>query len=186
MSHVREERSVVWKSLKPPGYEFCTVGRVGRGWRLFGALTREVGRGTMVARYDIVTDASWGARSVVVESVLRGERAVLTMRAGPGRWKVNGKPARELDGCRDVDLGASPSTNILPMKRRPLRVGGKLGITAAWVRFPGLSVAPLEQTYTRLSKTRYRYQSAGGFSSEIEVDGFGLVKRYGEYWTAEW
>jgi hypothetical protein len=58
-----------------------------------------------------------------------------------------------------------------------------LDTTAAWVRFPTLRVQALRQSYERTAETRYIYRSPG-FKSEIEVDDFGLVKSYGDYWYA--
>jgi hypothetical protein len=53
------------------------------------------------------------------------------------------------------------------------------------VKFPGLEIQPLPQRYTRTAENQYLYESAGGrFRAELEVDEFGLVKKYGEYWTA--
>jgi hypothetical protein len=85
----------------------------------------------------------------------------------------------------DVDLGFTPSTNLLPIRRLSLAVGAEASIRAAWLRFPGLELEPLEQVYRRESEHRYRYESGGGrFAAELEVDEFGLVARYGDYWVA--
>lgn len=87
-----------------------------------------------------------------------------------------------LDGLRDVDLGFTPATNTLPMRRLALEVGESAEVDAVWVRFPELEVARLPQRYTRLEGMRYRYESAGGaFLAELEVDANGLVIRYGKY-----
>ena len=57
-------------------------------------------------------------------------------------------------------------------------------VTAAWVRFPELTVEPLPQEYLRLEERRYRYSSAGGrFVAELEVDEHGLVTTYGDIWA---
>ncbi len=88
----------------------------------------------------------------------------------------------DLAGCIDVDLGITPSTNTLPIRRLNLQVGESADVTAAWVRFPELTVEPLAQRYTRLDERRYRYESTTGFSAELEVDELGLVVRYGDIW----
>jgi hypothetical protein len=49
------------------------------------------------------------------------------------------------------------------------------------VKFPGLEIQPLAQTYTRLSENRYRYESPG-FSAELHVDELGLVITYKNGW----
>ena len=86
-------------------------------------------------------------------------------------------------GCLDVDLAFTPATNILPLRRLGLAVGESREMTAAWVRFPDLSVEPLAQRYTRLDERRVRYESRGGsFTADLEVDELGLVVRYPPLW----
>jgi uncharacterized protein len=86
-------------------------------------------------------------------------------------------------GCLDVDLAFTPATNILPLRRLALAVGESREMTAAWVRFPDLSVEPLPQRYTRLDERRVRYESRGGaFTAELEVDELDLVVRYPPLW----
>jgi hypothetical protein len=59
-------------------------------------------------------------------------------------------------------------------------------VRAAWLRFPSFALEPLEQTYTRLERNLYRYESAGGrFVAPITVDDTGLVNQYGDLWSRE-
>ena len=45
------------------------------------------------------------------------------------------------------------------------------------------SFTPVEQSYRRLSRNRYRYRSAGGkFETDLEVDGDGFPTRYPGFW----
>jgi hypothetical protein len=97
-------------------------------------------------------------------------------------WDASGE-LQPLRGCVDVDLGVSPSTNTLPIRRLGLEVGAAAEIGAAWVRFPELDVTRLDQRYTRLDARRYRYQSLpDGRAYAIEVDDRGLVRRYEDGW----
>ena len=53
----------------------------------------------------------------------------------------------------------------------------------AWVRFPELEVTRLDQRYSRLNASRYRYQSLpDGHAYAIEVDDLGLVRCYEDGW----
>jgi hypothetical protein len=89
----------------------------------------------------------------------------------------------ELAEFVDVDLEISPSTNTLPIRRLNLAIGESRELTAAWVRFPELTVEPLAQRYTRLAERRYRYESVvSGFTAELEVDDLGLVVTYEGLW----
>src|SRR5205814_2718699 len=63
-------------------------------------------------------------------------------------WEI--EPVR---GCLDVDLGITPSTNTLPIRRLGLAVGQAKEVRAAWIVFPELEVRLLTQTYTRLDRS---------------------------------
>jgi hypothetical protein len=91
-----------------------------------------------------------------------------------------------VEGCVDVDLNFSPSTNTLPIRRLDLEVGQSVQLRAAWLRFPSFKIEPLEQSYTRVGANLYRYESAGGrFVASVEVDAMRLVTEYGEIWVRE-
>jgi hypothetical protein len=112
--------------------------------------------------------------------------ALDVVRAAIGNWTVGGAPAPSLKGCDDIDLGFSPATNLLPIRRLELAVGASAVVRAAWIRFPELTTEVLEQTYTRLNPERYLYESAGGsFRRELIVDVFGFVLDYPDLWRAE-
>jgi hypothetical protein len=102
-----------------------------------------------------------------------------------GRWWLNAREWPPVEGCVDVDLNFSPSTNLLPIRRLRLDVGQAADVSAAWLRFPSFALEPFDQTYSRLGPSAYRYQSAGGFAADLDVDDVGFVTRYGDIWHAE-
>lgn len=159
------------------------VRRTPAGWTVGGSVVMRLKEGTAIIAYVIETDAGWRTSRVSVSQLLKGRRSVLEMRVVEGRWTVNGREARRLRGCADVDLLVSPATNTLPIKRSGLNVGKRVDVASAWVKFPSLRVSPLRQSYERLGKRRYRYRSATGFEADLLVDGFGLVRRYAN-WAA--
>ena len=86
----------------------------------------------------------------------------------------------------DIDLGFSPATNLLPIRRLELTVGASATVRAAWVRFPEMMLEVLDQVYTRLGPDRYLYESAGGeFRRELTVNRRGFVIDYPGFWRAE-
>jgi uncharacterized protein len=96
-----------------------------------------------------------------------------------GQWEMDGRPAPVLDGCRDIDLGWTPATNTIPIRRLGLETG-ETATLAAWVRFPELDVVANEQHYTRLAQDRWRYRS-GDYDFELVTDvATGLVLAYGD------
>src|SRR6202044_1818740 len=97
-----------------------------------------------------------------------------------GRWKLDGEGARHLDDCEDIDLGWTPATNTIPIRRLDLEVGDTASIVAAWVRFPELDVIVDQQHYTRLASDRWRYRS-GEYDFELLTNvSTGLVLEYGD------
>lgn len=130
-------------------------------------------------------DRQWRTRRVDIV-ITRGDRELRIGMAtdGTGNWLVDDQAMDVLGGCLDVDLGWTPSTNTLPIRRLGLEVGAAESITAAWVRIPELTVETSEQTYQRLGERQWRYAS-GSFVADLEVDPQGLVLRYGpDLWRA--
>jgi hypothetical protein len=85
-----------------------------------------------------------------------------------------------LYGAFDVDLGGSPLTNTLPIRRLGLLKadpGVSHRISAAWVLLPSLEVVQADQIYTPLGDNRIRYASET-FSADLTVDDEGFVTDY--------
>jgi hypothetical protein len=137
--------------------------------------------------YDIECDAAWHTLRASIRGHVDGEPAALDVtRSAANDWIVNGTPVPALQGCIDVDLEFSPSTNLLPIRRLALAVGSHAAVRAAWVRFPDLTVEAFEQVYTRTGEATYRFESAeGAFCRELTVDADGLVLDYPDFWRAE-
>ena len=56
-------------------------------------------------------------------------------------------------------------------------------VRAAWLSFPGFALEPLDQIYRRTGPAVYRYEADGGsFSTDLEVDADGFVRRYPGRW----
>ena len=181
-------RSVIlWQRLDMPGHEVAELTALDTGWRLSGvAVLAHEGRPCRM-EYDIQCDATWRTRAVTIRGHVGGVPSQLDLaRDDDSAWTANGAPVPALLGCIDVDLGFSPSTNLLPIRRLELSVGDHAPVRAAWVRFPELTLAVLEQVYTRTGPASYRYESAGGtFRRELTVNADGFVLDYPDFWRAE-
>ena len=102
------------------------------------------------------------------------------------RWRLNGAECPAVAGCIDIDLGFSPSTNLLPIRRLSLTVGEEAEVRAAWLPFPSLVFDVLPQVYRREGERTYRYESGGGiFVRMLEVNAVGFVTKYPSLWHAE-
>jgi hypothetical protein len=99
---------------------------------------------------------------------------------------LNGIEIPEVEGCVDIDLNFSPSTNLLPIRRLRLNVGDEVTATAAWLRFPDFKLEPLDQSYRRVSGSGYHYESgAGKFAAHLSVNEAGFVTGYPNFWVID-
>jgi hypothetical protein len=175
-------RRVAWRrSDEVEADEHCTLTRRDTGLALVGTVLGSEAGVPVRIEYRVMADASGHTTAVHVRD-LRGfeQRAIALERDAKGNWRLDGVAARSLRGCTDVDLGCSPSTNTLPIRRLHLAVGASKTIAAAWLRFPELKVEQAAQTYTRLDERTYRYAS-GSFEAELTVDDEGLVTAYADW-----
>lgn len=189
-------RTVLWQGIWRPGAEWCDLSRTEPGWRMAGTAFVAVDGAPARARYEIFLDKMWKTREAwlnVQSGAGQPERILRLAANSDGRWTIEWEPARTapdpsvdltaVHGLVDIDLGFTPATNTLPIRRLAPAIGETVDVTAVWVRFPELSVQPLPQRYTRLSERHYRYESNdGAFVAALEVDELGLVVSYEGGW----
>lgn len=178
---------MLWRRLDLPGHETAEITQQRNRWNLAGTAMFVYRKHPCRLDYEIECDMTWGTRDVTVRGQI-GESPVslVLSRDAGGEWCANGVAQPDVHGCIDVDLGFSPSTNVLPIRRLKLAVGARADVRAAWVRFPDLSLEVLEQSYTRLAELTYLYESAGGaFRRELTVNVDGFVVDYPGLWRDE-
>jgi hypothetical protein len=154
-------------------------------------------------RYELQTDPSWGAVRFEASAEGAGWARTVRLELAAGRWRATtseqgnldaaltaaghpgaGLPGTEdpdlLYGAFDIDLGGSPLTNTLPIRRLNL-VKGRPGvahrISVAWVLLPSLEVVQADQIYTPLEPGLIRYASET-FSADLVIDDDGFVRDY--------
>src|ERR1700683_1195530 len=132
------------------GFEVVFFQRLGTGRQIDGCTTAVEDGQTWFVDYAITLDADWITRAArVISRSASGRRSVRLEADGAGHWLVDGEAAPHLDGCLDVDLESSATTNALPVHRMALPAGARADAPAAYVRAAGLAVERLEQTYSR-------------------------------------
>jgi hypothetical protein len=179
-------KRIFWRRIDKPGTEIADLTEQGRRWRVSGAVQVVHGGAPWAVSYTIECGSDWKTGTVEVHLREGDNQKTLRLNADSGEWTVDGEPRSDLNGCLDVDLGFTPSTNLLPIRRLDLAIGESADVRAAWVRFPELTTSVLEQRYTRLRKAVYLYQSNNGkFRRELTVDDSGLVLEYPDFFHAE-
>ena len=177
--------SLLWERRDAPSLEHFRLWAHADGPRLEGTVVGLSGQLPATVEYEVECAPDWSTRRAVVAATVAGvrHRTELVVDDG-GRWWRDGRELPELFGCVDVDIGVTPSTNTLPIRRLALAAGESGDVDAAWVRVDGaITVSRLPQRYTRLVGGRYRYESGGGaFTAHLDVDDEGVVLRYPPAW----
>ena len=175
-------RRVAWRrSDEVQTDEHCTLTQRDTGLSLVGTVLGAEDGAPVRIEYRVLTDAEGLTTAAHVRDLRGFDQRTLTLeRDAKGNWTVDGTKVRGLKGATDVDLGCSPSTNTLPIRRLRIGVGASKTIKAAWVRFPELTVVKADQTYTRIDEFTYRYAS-GDFEAELTVDDEDLVAGYADW-----
>ena len=174
----------LWEWLQGTGLERFELLRAADEWLFRGTIITLADDAGVEARYEIICDHSFRTRAANISVRDSADEHKLQITAQDGRWFENGVENQTVAGALDIDLGWSPSTNTLPIRRLGLEIGQSSGeFIAAWVRFPELTLQPLPQEYLRLGDRKYRYSSRGGaFVAELLVDEHDLVLDYEGFW----
>jgi hypothetical protein len=181
------EATILWRRLDLPGHDWARLSRRDGGWLLCGAALFAHEGLPCRLDYRVLCDAAFRTGSATVEGWAGSEPIRLRLAAGADRrWQLDGAVQPQVEGCIDVDLGFTPATNLLALRRLDLPVGGEAEVRSAWLDFPGFTVEPLPQTYRRTSDTTYAYESDGGaFTAELRVNESGFVVHYPGLWQEE-
>jgi hypothetical protein len=167
-----------WESDLLGSREDFILSREEHGHRLSGT-TLILHKGTR-AQIDwmVAVRSDWSTRSASIDipALAASFEVEVTDRQ---KWTINGDDRPDLEGCIDIDLGWTPSTNTLPIRRLALATGMPRTILVAWLQWPELRFVPAEQIYTKHGDDRWTYAS-GEFSADLLVDEQGMVIDYGD------
>jgi hypothetical protein len=180
-------RTILWRGLDLRGHEACRLYGLDNEWRLEGsAVFSHEGRPCRLS-YLIACDSGWNTLSGTVSGWVGNNLVNIELSIDQHHhWQMNGMHQAQVDGCVDVDLNFSPSTNLLPIRRLNLEVGQSAEVRAAWLRFPSFKLESFAQVYTRVDEFKYRYSSRDGeFTAELTVDEVGFPTVYPGLWEAE-
>ena len=180
-------QTILWRRLDQPGHEAARLWSQESFWHLAGTAVFLHEEQPSNLSYHLICDTNWLTRS----GRAKGWVGSLTLDVellvdATQHWWLNGKEVPSVEGCLDLDLNFSPSTNLLPIRRLALDIGQAAKVKAAWLRFPSFVLEPLDQVYRRTAVTTYRYESAGGkFVRDLTVNPAGFVTDYPDIWVQE-
>jgi hypothetical protein len=183
------ERTLVWQRLDLPGTEVLRLGVTSAEVMAASTVVSIAGGAPFELRYQVTCDGGWRLRRTQLTLTQGGQERTLHLQAdGAGAWTYgDGRALPELAGCIDLDIGWSPFTNTLPIRRLQLEVGERAELAVAFVAVPRLEVTLACQTYTHLADSGddayYLYESASGFHAVLRVDREGIVLEYPGFFT---
>jgi uncharacterized protein len=179
--------SILWRRLDTPGHDACCLQEHDAGWELDGtAVFLDHGVPARLA-YHVACDLAWHTQQGEVRGWL-GVRSVelSIVRTTGGAWTLNGAVVPNLGSCVDLDLGFSPATNLLPLRRLALAAGRAADVPVAWLDVSAGSLDVLSQRYERRAEATYWYEAPRfDYAALLEVTPAGFIKRYPGLWEAE-
>jgi len=193
-----DRRIVAWHGLDAWRSEVALMRLSSRG---IVAVGTQVGLAPVAYRLDFRLDAADGfvTRRLVLTAEGTGWTRHLDLRRSrSGVWTADASAHGHVDlpepggdvatfaSAIDCDLGYSPLTNLMPIRRSGLdRHHGAQDFLMAWVSVPDLSVVASAQRYEHVRANAggsvVRYVDRGlfpGFKAELRLDRTGLIERY--------
>jgi hypothetical protein len=118
-------REIMWRRVMDDlSFEHARVIQTESGTEISGSVLVAQNGLPLRVDYCIACDPSWQTHAIEVDQSWHGFRRKLRLNHdGSGHWQKDGKEDSTLDGCIDVDLGVSPSTNALPVNRLRMPLG---------------------------------------------------------------
>ena len=138
-------------------------------------------------QYEVLADASFRTTRAHVAGQVGSRDVLLSIRCGRGgKWTVNGAKQPGLGGCVDLDLGFTPATNLLPIRRLALRVGQEARPNTVYLDIPSIRLRVIPQHYQRVARDAYAYASpVHGYRATLQVSRHGAVVDYPEVFALE-
>jgi hypothetical protein len=169
-----------WRRVGRPGCDSGRLFKLSSGWRLSGAAVFSDGPLPCHLQYEVMTNTAFRTKTATVLGYL-GKKAIdiEIQSTGTGHWRINGERRADVTGCLDVDLGFTPATNLIPLRRLALKVGQHAQAPAAYLAFPRLQLTKLPHRYERVGRTEYAYEAPTvGYAATLRVSSSGAVIRY--------
>lgn len=176
-----------WRRLDTEGHDACRLIRKADGWRLSGCATFDHKGSLCLLSYTVDCDAGWRTRSANVTGSVGLGPLVFDVESIPGgRWLLNGEEQPEARGCIDLDLGFTPATNLIAIRRLDPKPGIEVPAPAAYYLEFTLALGVIAQTYRRTTGNTLHYRSpAYGYDETLTVSDVGFVTDYPGLWSGK-
>lgn len=183
---------MVWLKADPLGLEFAEIGLEPDCLTAIGVaiaaapvpyrLDYEIAirPGFTAARLEVVSTGDGWERTLNLERDEANDWSMAVSQVGDVDLPPPGGDLDAIEAATDFDLGLSPVTNLIPLRRYGLLERREpFELTVAWVSVPDLGVQPDGQRYTALGENLVGFEALDGtFASQISLDGDGIAQDY--------
>lgn len=176
---------ILWRRLDRPGHDACRLWSESGHWRIEGMAVWSDPRGPAQLAYEVSASDTWITHSARIMGRVGKQALSLSIhRDETGNWRMNGEPIPEVTGLQDIDLGFTPATNTLPLRRLRSTRQPAADIAAAWLDPEDWQIKPLAQHYAQ-QDDRWLYRAGDSFETTMTIDADGLVTDYPPLWVKE-
>jgi hypothetical protein len=174
-----------WRRLDVPGHDAARVMQTEHGYELLGQSIFGGPHGPTALRYILTLEPDWSTKEGRITGFI-GERSVNDhIERTPRGWTFNGRECGMAD-ILDLDLGFTPATNMIQLRRVSLAIGESTTFDVAWLEAGDKELQRLPQTYYRATEFEYPYHSPqGGYRETIILSGSGFAAVYPNLWELE-
>jgi uncharacterized protein len=169
-----------WRRIDQPGHDCCRIFELSGRWVLNGGAVFTEKRRRCYLQYEVVTDAAWNTKHATITGFVGNWTIDLRIRASSKQqWFLNDEAQVGVNGCLDLDLGFTPATNLIAIRRLSLSIGEQVDAPAAYLTFPNMRLKVLQQTYRRSGRLEYDYAAPSfGYNGKLKASLLGAIVHY--------
>jgi hypothetical protein len=179
------QRVIRWQRVPEPGQDECSLLRSAQGFALEGVAFLQLESAPAELHYSVLCAANFCTQRARVRGTIGLRSVDFEISKSARGWLINGSLAASLGACVDLDLGFTPATNLLPIRRLALLPGQAADAPAAWLDVARGTLTRLPQRYERRGDHGYWYTAPSvGYEALLAVDDLGFVIDYPGLWRA--
>ncbi len=171
--------AVLWLREDGTGNDACRFADAEGGYLVDGSSTGSDGE---VLRYRVRARKDGTTRRARIGRKSR----LIARRAKDDTWTLNDTPMPDVIGAKDIDLGFTPATLTLPIRRLHLDVGKATELFVARLDVEAGRLTPLNLVLRRVAGDTYEMETVEtGTTSRFTVNEEGIVQSQPGQWRAQ-